>query len=356
MKYLKKLVLIVILLIPMTVKGEEYYTIDNNANPKETYNHSYFVFGSEVKDETSINGISFILGNNVLLKGTYEYGFIVGNDVNVSGNYEKDLFIAGNNVTLESGIKIGRDLYAAANKLIINADIYGNAFISADEITLENIIISGNLKLDCNTLNIKENTTITGTLEYDEDTIVTGLEKAHIGSVIKNEVIQKENSDYNYNNSFTFYSIISLLIIAYLINAINPKIYEKIIKKEDSKETLLNILYGFIVLIMVPLGSIIAFITLIGIPLSIISLLLYCVLIYLSSIITSIYFGNLLIKTVFKKELNSYLTILIGLVLLKLLELIPYLGGWISFASILFGIGLIFNLLFIKNNHKKINN
>ena len=79
-------------------------------------------------------------------------------------------------------------------------------------------------------------------------------------------------------------------------------------------------------------------------PIAIIALILYGIIIYLSSIISSVYFGRLIGNKVLKLD-NIYLQILIGVVITKLVKLIPVIGGLYSFVIVILGVGLVYNML-----------
>ena len=49
--------------------------------------------------------------------------------------------------------------------------------------------------------------------------------------------------------------------------------------------------------------------------------------------------------------MNSYLLMIIGLFIIYVLSAIPYIGGFISFISLIFGLGIVGNIIIeLKNN------
>ncbi|MGN1268403.1 MAG: hypothetical protein ACI4U0_02740, partial [Candidatus Aphodocola sp.] len=50
------------------------------------------------------------------------------------------------------------------------------------------------------------------------------------------------------------------------------------------------------------------------------------------------------------KEVSGYYSIIIGVLIVKILKLIPFIGGFISFIVLCLGLGLIVKLLFSKKN------
>ena len=103
-------------------------------------------------------------------------------------------------------------------------------------------------------------------------------------------------------------------------------------------------------MIAVPIISILLMVSIICLPLGMIALLLYGIIIYLSSIISSVYFGKLIGSRCLKLD-NIYLQILIGIIITTLIKLIPMIGGLYSFIIVILGFGLICNIL-IKLRYK----
>jgi hypothetical protein len=76
-------------------------------------------------------------------------------------------------------------------------------------------------------------------------------------------------------------------------------------------------------------------ITVIGIPLGLISFVIYGLLIYLSKIPAALWIG----EKILKNEEKPYLPMVLGILILLLVGFIPYLGKFVSFVAIFFGIG-----------------
>ena len=102
---------------------------------------------------------------------------------------------------------------------------------------------------------------------------------------------------------------------------------------------------------MLPVTAIIVMISVVGIPLSIIALLIYFVLIYLSALGTSYYFG----KWAFGKSIkNNYLLLAVSLLIYYVARLIPFIGGLISFITLIFGLGLYMIISLTKEQNESI--
>ena len=99
--------------------------------------------------------------------------------------------------------------------------------------------------------------------------------------------------------------------------------------------------WGVLILIATPIAAGIACITIIGLPLGLIALTLYTIAIYITQLFVGLLIGQLIIGSFravkSKAALNGALAL--GLAILSLLRLIPYLDFFIGLATVLFGLG-----------------
>ena len=110
---------------------------------------SFLLAGNNLKSNTDVrNGLLLAAGNNLQLSGQSEYGFLFGNIIKFSGSTQRDLYIAGNGVTLASDAKIGRDVFVASGELRIETDLPGDLSVTADRLVInEGITINGNVNI-----------------------------------------------------------------------------------------------------------------------------------------------------------------------------------------------------------------
>ena len=99
--------------------------------------------------------------------------------------------------------------------------------------------------------------------------------------------------------------------------------------------------WGAIVLIATPIAATIVLITVIGMSVSLITLILFGIAIYLSQIPVSLFIGRWIIGYFSKAEGQAVLvgSLALGLVILRLLRIIPFIGYFISLVAILLGLG-----------------
>ena len=113
------------------------------------------------------------------------------------------------------------------------------------------------------------------------------------------------------------------------------KQFEKLKKEDLSFENVAKkVGLGFLLLIVAPIVALILMCSIIGIPLSFILLALYIMLIYISIIPSGYFIAYKLLNKTIK---NEYLLLAIGILGIKLLELVPYIGVFAALISLCFG-------------------
>lgn len=308
---------------------------------------SEFKADINVEEEKDVDGIYFVAGNNIKLSGTDEYGIFAGNVLNINSNIEKELFIAGNNVTFDGNV--GRDSYIAASNANISGSFGRNVKIAAGEVTLKNFVIDGDIVIHSSKITLGENVTINGVLTYDDTAEISGLETAQVLEKKVNHIDVEEEKESIWPNILVFVSeTLALLITAYVINWAFPKIYKKLNKDLNGELVLNKGLIGLGILIVVPICCLFAIFTEIGAAIAIITLLLYGILCYVGKLTILSIIGNKLSSLCFNNKENIYLSIFIGVLLYKLVTLIPYVGDLVVFLALIIGFGYVKELLFPK--------
>ncbi len=297
----------------------------------------------------NIDGIGFIAGSTVNVNGNMEYGFVAGKDVTVNGNIQKSIYIAGSNIQFSKNAKINRDVFAVADTITLEGTINRDASIGASELIIKKgSKIEGNLDTNADKITVEEGVTISGTLKYNENA-KTDISKE---ATIKNAETYKQtetNQDNTTNYNGAIISTINAIVVFVVITAIFSNTTSKITKiYEDNKKYLKIASVGLLILCCAPIISLFLLVSSLGISLGFILIAIYIIGLYLSQIFTGFILGDAIFNKLIKKELNAVLVGIIGIVILKLLMLIPHIGGLITIISLIFGLGTIYELVFVK--------
>lgn len=305
---------------------------------------SLLLAGNNLSTDTNVqNGLLLVAGNNLNLSGNSEYGFVFGNIVKITGDTKRDLYVAGNSVTLSDSAVIGRDVFVASGELRVETDLLGDLSATADRVVIDKgIEIDGNVNLNVDTIEFGENVVINGKLSYNDNAHVNGLENVTSGATETYHLQEISNGAMAaaifYNK---FLSIAGLFLVMALILALYPKVRNQVQSETSVSRFGTNAAIGIGALIIVPIIAIFAFLTIVAAPLGVIALLIYGVCIYLAQGFSGYWLGHVIVEKLFKAKGNVFIEALIGIIVLGLLALIPFVGAIIGFLSLIFGLGLI---------------
>lgn len=301
--------------------------------------------GNDVKSSASMSGLLFAAGNRVGLTTDSDYGFVAGNIVNISAWTNKDLFAAGNVVTLEKEASIGRDAYVTGSTVIMKADLDGDLSVMADTVELHDVQIEGNLNIEASKILIKGSTVVEGVTNYNSNAIVENLDKLDCNNI---EVYQQEqNVAENMVTIWSgkFLSMLMLFLCTIIILAIFRRLYPRLLAASDMTQFGNNVGLGVAVLIAMPLLGLIALCTILLAPLGISILALWMIAIYLAQGFAGVWLGHLLVTHVLKSKGGFVVDALVGILILGVLSLVPFIGVATGFLGLVLGLGLIVQCL-----------
>ena len=129
---------------------------------------------------------------------------------------------------------------------------------------------------------------------------------------------------------------VSVLIFGLLLLAFAPRLFPAV---RDAAVAGLgsSIGWGFGLFFLLPIGSVLLLITVVGIPLGVFTLLALAFLYTLGYVVATIGLGSRLMRS----TQSRYVAFLGGWVVLRLLALIPFVGGWLWFLGSVWGLGLL---------------
>lgn len=372
MKKLKKILLVIIMILTLipfiSVKAstfDDYFNVTNEDSDTGEYNHSRFVVGRDIKSKSTVSGVSLVAGYDLDIESNSEYGLFAGNTINIKGNIENDLFTAGNKIVIDEDTAIGRDVFIAASRVIIDANIKGNIFIAASDVQIngdiagnlyvssskvkfDDVTVSGDVTLSVNNIEFVDEVTINGELKYNDNANFNGKKNASISELSEYKISNVNKITLADRIISKMMTILSTIVLAFMINLIFPKIYKKLSKDIDSSKVLKNISLGLCTMIIVPIISIIVLLTAVGIKLGLLMIGLYAICITLASLTATVVIGNNILMRILKSKDNSYLSILLGIVTVSIVSLMPLFGVIINILLMLYGLGIIVET--IKNN------
>lgn len=295
------------------------------------------ISGGQIKTNSSIDGDAYVAGGQIDIGGTITGNLIVaGGNITISGKVMKNVIVAGGQVKIDSTAEIGGYVLAGGGQVDLLGNFLGPVKVGAKSLVVgEKATINGNLEADVSKSDVSSNSKIVG-------------EKKIVIHEMKQPEKQQANQWKKMGYVKEIFSFLSKLIVLLIL----VKLFGEKIKQNKTINTFWSTIgLGLIILVVAPILSLILMGTIIAIPLSLIISVFYFVSLYLSGIVASILVGDFIFEKGYLKTGNNYFQSILGLVLITLLGLIPFVGGLIKFIVLLLGLGFIFKSLTLKKNY-----
>ena len=352
--YALLVLLMAILVIPVNAKSLDAFQAGETVKLEKELDSTTFVAGQAVDVESTIKGIIFTAGQELSLSGSNDYAFVAGQYIDIENMKTKDAFIAGQEITIkESSI---RDLFVAGETINIESDISKNVYVAGGKVKISGKI-KGDVNVSAETIILEKDAEITGTLNYPKEAKLTDhgakVEKKTTYRSTSTEVEKETLMVTRIMGQITAY--LSMIVIACIALYFGKSFFQKMEKYEKNTETFVKMsTTGLGVLIGVPVFGLIGLILQITglvviFPLTILALIAYGVGIYLSAIPTAYYVGKWLLKDKMK---NDYALMITTLGILYIVRLIPMVGGFITFLTLCFGLGVFTKMILPKKKAK----
>jgi len=349
----------VLLAVPVSaaeVRGLENVTIASG----EVIDDDLYAAGGTITIDGTVNGDLWAAGGTININGKVhgdvvaavstlnvdgEVGQavrVVGATININGSIGDDLMVGGNIVTISSAATIGGDLLFAASKVRIDGVIYGYIRGAGDEVTLADGV-GGDVQVGVDELTVTSSAFIQGDLSYfseNEAVIQSGAQivgtVSHdtfkIGLLFRAGIIPTI-----LGRLVGFLMILAIGVVIVLVAPRRAALMADTIRNKPWW----SLGWGAIVLFATPVAAIVVCITIIGIPLGLIALALYGIAIYLSQIPVALFIGRWILGYFSKTDSRAVMVgaLALGLAILCLLRMIPYVGFFIGLVAVLFGLG-----------------
>ena len=295
-------------------------------------NGNAFIMANSVSIKSQISGDAFIMANSITIEEGASINnnlFALGDTITVNGSIS-DLYSCGSNITIGESGYVFRDIHIGAQSLNILGTIGKNAFASVGSLafTSENNPSHGTIYGNLNYLTSSEE-------NVDQSEYVLGDVNF---TKISSESPQKSVMSY-FTDAAKY--VITAVIIYLLVIWLAPKF------KENSVELLTKkigpvIGFGLLGVFVIPFAILILLMLGITSKIAFALLSLYIALLLIASSAFIIAGAGLVAN---KRNIDNKWRIL-GLVcglaiILWAVELIPFIGGLISFITVVLGTGLI---------------
>ncbi len=296
--------------------------------------------------ESSFEDTVFLAGRSISMNDSKIGGSLVcgGYDLTLSNNE-----IDGNIISGAYSVNIGEKV--SSNAVISGSRLFSfsgtaNALNVGAERAVINGIVNGDAKITADSVVISSNAKITGKLTVEASSEPEISNQASIGSYEFNQ-IETTDDDYPAEAASSFgskaksalYWAAAMLIIAMLMCWLTPK---QITGAGEMLKARTGAVLGSgaVALVAVPVTVLLLCFTVIGIPCAMLLLIAYILL-----MCTAVMFSGATLARLVFPRMNPFLSSAIGVIVLEIAVKVPYLGGLIRIAAIIYTMGTFLQFL-----------
>ncbi|MFC2050396.1 hypothetical protein ACFLTN_04375 [Chloroflexota bacterium] len=319
----------------------DLYVIGRSIIIDGTVNGDIFGAGQTITINGTVNGGVTLAGQTLTVNGQVAHGArLAGETINVNSSIGRDLAAAGETLNVGGTAKIADDLVLGVGTAYISGPVNGDVKGGGGEITITSKV-GGNVELEVNKLTITSTANIEGDLVYTSENEASIQSGARLGGSTTHNAPEKPAAPSPFaaipGKVLGFLMILVIGIIVILLAT------GRISAMADSIRTKPwpSLGWGALALFVTPIAALVVIITIIGLPLGLIALVLYGIAIYLSQIPVGFLIGRLIIRRNGEIESRGLMigALALGLAILLVLGLIPYVGGLVMLLTIIFGLG-----------------
>ena len=343
--------------------SETYFMVDENASLQDKIiDGNLFAVGTSMfLDNVEVYGNVFIAGQNTTISNITVHGtaFLVSETINISNsnfngnvfsasqtiNFEgvaQDLFVASENLAVNNGSIIHRDVFAAGSSVVFSGNVGRNVNMSGNEIM------------------IMDGTIIDGALNYSSVQEAGIAVESQIGSINFNkqeEIVENEGAT---RMSHSVYNAVVLLIKSIFVCGFIFLYARGFIEKQKTENVVgyfvKNTFKGLGWLILIPTIAILLLFTGVSVGLSFVVLALYSMILWLSVPVVAIAITANVTKNQEFKAWKFYGYSLLISIILILVKQVSTLGGIMTFVFGLATLGIVMSSLKNKKVKNSIDN
>lgn len=325
----------------------------------ELHNGLYAKVANEVELDGTVDGDVIVLANKFTLKGTVNGSvYVLAQNAVIEGTVSGNVHVLAGDVAFAAQ---AHSLYAAASSFVSSkqmhlsgtlavaassADIAGqvdqSAYVAGSEVRYD-APTTGSVKVAAADISIGSSAVIGGNLSYSDSAQLTMANDKNIaGSINKFASPRAEQTGWASILSKVVFGLLAAFVLGATMLWLLPGSVVATSAQLRSRPGR-SLLAGFGFVVAVPFAALALVLTAVGFELAIISIMAYIAVLMVGSIFSALLVGRQLLGT----KLGSVslrtnaLPLLVGLLILGLLSVLPGVGGLISFAAAIGGIGAL---------------
>ncbi len=338
----------------------------------EVIDGALYTVGKDIKVDGRVEGDIMCAGQTVEITGTVEGDVLcAAQTITVSGHVEGDVRAAGQvvvlkgkidgsasiaaqNSSIETGAVVGRDVTIVSQLATIDGTVARDAQVTATTFSGD-AVIGRNLDLTAQVITLHDKTNIAGDFRYISEPDAAIAMGAHITGKTEHSIPDTRSRQMvtpaTYVNTAIF-SFLSLLLVGAALLLAVPRLVAATTATLQQRP-FVTVAVGCGALVVAPFIAVMLMVTIIGIPLGLLLLFSWLVSLFVAVALSAHAVGHMIIKKLgWQDAWRHFASMVIGLFAIFLGSLLPFIGGFIIFCALVWGVGAQWYTLIKRRGHE----
>lgn len=328
----------------------------------QTVNDDLYIFGGTLSIQGKVNGDVVTSGGTITVNGPVTGDLITaggtvnvsskvdgsvraaGGTVTINGPVGQDVLFAGGTLNIGPNARVGRDLLIGSGSATVTGPITRNIRAGSGDLTLSGPV-GGDVHANVGSLQLTSGAVVKGRLSYTSEQAAVVEPGAKVQS-IQRQIPRDAGGPVNRTNNFVvpwLRRLVGLLLLGLGFVLVFPGFSRRTAGTLGGSPWA-SLGLGFALLLVVPIVALILFIVGLFIGgwwLAVIMLTAYATALLLGVVVAGLFLGGWVLGRAGWSRGHITLALLLGVVLLMLVGLVPYVGGLVFFLATLFGLGAL---------------
>jgi len=315
-----------------------------------------FITGEHVRIEGEIDGDAYVFAQQLDMSGHISgdlIGFVqservsgtidgnirtASNNLTITGSVERNVLAWNQTFELDSSGKIGRSLTAGGQTLTVDGKV-GRDFLAFSETTTISGLIGGSFKGHGKSLSIASGAQIDGKTEFEGQQVPEVSSEAKLASAPA--FTKTERHAETRGSGYYVWRVIwtgAFLLFGLVLAGLMPKFAMETVESAGNLGASFGL--GVLVFFGVLIGSIIACITVVGMLVGLSSVMLWLVMLFAAEVVVGGIVGQWIMGHA-SEFWPFFLRVVVGVVAVRIVTTIPFIGFWAGLAVAVWGMGAI---------------
>jgi len=306
----------------------------------------FFGAGQFVTVAGTVRDNAFLAGQKIGVTGRVGGdAFCAAQNIVITSNVDGDVFATGAEVTVARGAVVGGTLYSSTGITLIEGTVRGQVRGGSGHVRIDGEVMS-DVHLSVGSLALGPAARVRGELHYE------GPEEAAVdpAAVVEGGLHYHECLPEGDDEGGSFWSgilgDIGFWLWGYLGSLVAGAVFLALGKRHARlPDRILALRFGktlgvgFLAAVALPVGALFAMILVLPLALGLVALGFWAIAAYLSHLVVGVWLGAWILARLGRDDRRAYGALALGLLVLHLAFLVPYVGIWLRLLAVFLGLG-----------------